>query len=160
MDPTTQEQIFVGWLRQHKGLMLKVVRSFAFRQADRDDLFSGSRNPTVEIDTDIQRAVQSLDLGLRFAPFTATAWARKEDRHREKRVAYDDLPGPDTSDVNDKRLDWLYEQIGRLPLDDRTLCLLMLEGYVVMQRALRRDYLPRKRELQGLPDRFLNPEAI
>ncbi len=44
--------------------MLKVVRSFAFRQADRDDLFSGSRNPTVEIDTDIQRAVQSLDLVL------------------------------------------------------------------------------------------------
>jgi len=38
--------------------------------------------------------------------------------------------------------------------------LALLVAYVAMQRALRRDYFPRKRELQGLRDRFLNPEAI
>ena len=37
--------------------------------------------------------------------------------------------------------------------------LALLVAYVAMQRAMRRAYLPKKRELEGLRDRFINPEA-
>lgn len=129
MDPATQQQIFARWLSQHKGLMLKVVRSFAFRQADRDDLFQ-------EVATQVWKSIATFDEQsksstwvYRVALFTASAWARKENRHQVNRVEYNDDPIPDRSDENEEQLAWLYEQIGRLPLDDRTLCLLLLEGY-------------------------------
>jgi hypothetical protein len=35
----------------------------------------------------------------------------------------------------------------------------LLVAYVVMQVAMRNAYLPKKRELEGLRDRFLDPEA-
>ena len=37
--------------------------------------------------------------------------------------------------------------------------LALLVAYVAMQHALRTTYLPKKRELEGLRDRFLDPEA-
>lgn len=132
MDPAQQQQIFSSWFSQHKGLVLKVVRSFAFRQADRDDLFQ-------EIATQVWKSIptfneksQASTWVYRVALFTATAWARKEERRRMNCVSYDEHPvsdGSDERDERDERLGWLYEQIGRLPVDDRTLCLLMLEGY-------------------------------
>ena len=129
MDPATQQQIFARWLSQHKALMLKVVRSFAFSQADRDDLFQ-------EVATGVWKSIptfneqsKSSTWVYRVALFAATAWARKEDRHRVHSVSYGDHPIPGRSDENEEQLAWLYEQIGRLPLDDRTLCLLLLEGY-------------------------------
>lgn len=129
MDPTTQQQKFASWLSQHKGLMLKVVRSFAFCQADRDDLFQ-------EVATQVWKSIPTFDERskastwvYRVALFTATASARKEGRHRLQQVTDSDHPISERPDENDERLAWLYEQVGRLPLDDRTLCLLLLEGY-------------------------------
>ncbi|MEM6692473.1 MAG: sigma-70 family RNA polymerase sigma factor [Planctomycetota bacterium] len=128
MEPATQQQIFSRWLSQHKGLMLKVVRSFAFSQSDRDDLYQ-------EVATQVWKSIPKFNSQskastwvYRVALFTATAWARKEDRHQLNSVSYDDHPVPDRPDENEDRLSWLYEQIGRLSVGDRTLCLLMLEG--------------------------------
>jgi RNA polymerase sigma-70 factor (ECF subfamily) len=38
---TEQEQklIFENWLGQHKGLIFKIIRAYAFTAMDRDDLF-------------------------------------------------------------------------------------------------------------------------
>ena len=39
MKPNEQQRIFEEWLAQHKGLLFKVVRAYAFNSHDQDDLF-------------------------------------------------------------------------------------------------------------------------
>ncbi len=39
MDERTQKQIFDDWLSQHKGILFKIVRAYAFNPNDQEDLF-------------------------------------------------------------------------------------------------------------------------
>jgi len=39
MHEQEQKQIFDNWLHQHKGILFKIVRAYAFNAHDRDDLF-------------------------------------------------------------------------------------------------------------------------
>lgn len=39
MNENLQKQIFEDWLNEHKGIVFKIVRTFAFNQADQEDLF-------------------------------------------------------------------------------------------------------------------------
>jgi RNA polymerase sigma-70 factor (ECF subfamily) len=39
MDERKQKQIFDDWLSQHKGIMFKIIRAYAFNEHDQEDLF-------------------------------------------------------------------------------------------------------------------------
>jgi RNA polymerase sigma-70 factor (ECF subfamily) len=39
MDEGTQKKIFDSWLHEHKGILFKIVRAFAFTPHDQVDLF-------------------------------------------------------------------------------------------------------------------------
>lgn len=136
MSEDDQREIFSRWLDQHKGIFFKIVRAFAFTPHDQDDLFQ-------EISLQIWQSIPEFrgDSKIstwiyRVALFAATVWARKKKKE------------PKTQDIadiehvlshqqleQDERVIWLYEQISQLEPIDRSVCLLMLEGFSYKEMA-------------------------
>lgn len=131
MEVSEQSRVFDEWLSKHKGLLFKVVHTYAFTPHDREDLFQ-------EIATQVWnsisrfRAESAVTTWLyRVALNTALAWSRKERKHRDQAQAPEEqepvlLEG---SRTKDRRLGWLYEQIAQLDHVDRSLTLLLLDGH-------------------------------
>ncbi len=137
MDEAEQQRIFDDWMGRHKGLCFKVVRAYAFTHQDQQDLFQ-------EIATQVWRSVPAFrgeaaesTWIYRVALYAAVAWSRGEKRHRTVREA---LNGADAVLLarppgRDRRLDWLYERIARLDEIDRSLTLLLLDGFSYREMA-------------------------
>lgn len=131
MKPDEQKRIFEEWLAEYRGLLFKVVRAYAFTLHDQDDLFQ-------EIATQVWNSVPNYrgDCAVttwiyRVALYAAMAWTKKEQRHRDNQqsMGSDDRPILQPSSHENPQLDWLYEQIAQLDGIDRSLTLLMLDGF-------------------------------
>ena len=130
-----QEEIFERWIQEHKGLVLKVVRANAVNGDDRNDLFQ-------EIVFQIWRSIPSFQAKAKISTWvyrvalnTAMVWRRSEGKHRHLRDPLCVSNEPSDSDgspskrlENQEELDWLYEEIRRLPAVDRSLALLYLDA--------------------------------
>jgi RNA polymerase sigma-70 factor (ECF subfamily) len=127
-----RDRIFGDWLADHKGILFKVVNAYAFEHADRQDLFQ-------EIVFQVWRSVDAFrgDSSVptwiyRIALNTAITWNRKEHKHqRGKRPleGVENLPIEGLPDTHDPRVEWLYRQIAQLKDMDRSVALLMLDGF-------------------------------
>jgi RNA polymerase sigma-70 factor (ECF subfamily) len=67
----------------------------------------------------------------RIALNTAIKWNRDEQKHREGRQSFENVEHllQKNQQQRDTRLDWLYREIGKLDKIDRSLCLLLLDGF-------------------------------
>ncbi len=137
MQKDEQQQVFDDWLRNHQGLFFKVVRAYAFTPPDQEDLFQ-------EIATQVWRSIPGFrgDAAAttwiyRVALNAAIAWTQKERRHREGKQALDGLEPAmlQASPSTDERVEWLYEQIRQLNEIDRSLTLLLLDGFSYKEMA-------------------------
>lgn len=128
----TKDRRLQEWLTKHEGLLIKIVRTFSFTPHDQDDLFqeiafqlwqSADRyhHETAAETTWIYR------VGLN----TAISWTRKEKTRQKQRKQLTHAAHSlrSTSELIDPRLDWLYEQIALLNNIDRSLTLMMLDGF-------------------------------
>lgn len=131
MLDSERDRIFGEWLSGHKGILFKVVHAYAFEHADRQDLFQ-------EIAIQIWRSVEAFrgessvpTWMYRVALNTAIAWTRKEDRHQRGKqpLAVVERLLTTSSDARDPRVEWLYQQIALLKDVDRSVALLMLDGF-------------------------------
>lgn len=132
MRDTERDRIFGEWLEGHKGILFKVVHAYAFEHANRQDLFQ-------EIAIQVWRSVEAFrgDSSVptwlyRVALNTAIAWTRKENRHQRGRETLDAVEGLlATSDYGeaDPRVEWLYRRIAQLKDVDRSVALLLLDGF-------------------------------
>ncbi len=132
MGDSERDRIFGDWMENHKSILFKVVRAYAFDHADRQDLFQ-------EVAIQIWRSVDgfrgdsSVPTWLyRVALNTAIAWNRKEDRHRRGMQPFDVVEGlltASSSDGHDPRVEWLYQQIAQFKDVDRSVAILMLDGF-------------------------------
>lgn len=130
MTPTQHQQTFQTWLDQHRALMFKVLRAYAFTAMDRDDLFQ-------EIIIQVWRSVpafrerSSVTTWIyRIALNTAIKWSRKERRHHNQEELDNARHIVSESNVQvDERLDWLYDEIHNLNEIDRSVALLMLDDF-------------------------------
>lgn len=132
MHDAERERIFGEWLAGHRGILFKVVRAYAWTPADRDDLFQ-------EIAIQVWRSVaayrgeSSVPTWLyRVALNTALAWTRKEVRHqrgKEPLEAAEGLLLEVRAERSDPRVEWLYQQIAQLKEVDRSVALLLLDGF-------------------------------
>ncbi len=137
MSEDQQRHIFEKWLGQYKTLMFKVVRAYAFTAMDQDDLFQ-------EIAIQAWRSIpmfrqeSSVTTWLyRISLNTAIKWVKKERKHHEAKETLDSVEyilqeNPVQIDV---RLDWLYEEISRMDEIDRSITLLLLEGFSYREMA-------------------------
>lgn len=129
MTDEEREQIFLQWQSEHRGILLKVTRSFALSRGDQEDLvqeiliqlwqsldrFGGQSKPSTWI--------------YRVALNTAMDWQRGERRRRrrmEKMVAMDAY-WLEKKDPENERLTFLYEAIHKLLPHERYLVLLYLD---------------------------------
>ena len=132
MQHSERDRVFNEWLARHRGLLFKVVHAYAFAHADREDLFQ-------EIAVQVWRSVDAFrgDSSVptwiyRVALNTAIAWTRKEDRHQRGKQPLAVVEGVLTTEsaaARDPRLDWLYRQIAQLKDVDRSVALLLLDGF-------------------------------
>lgn len=131
MTEHEQKRIFDGWIRQYKALLFKIVRAYAFTSMDRDDLFQ-------EITIQVWRSVLSFRHEssvatwlYRIALNVAIKWSGRERRFSEGREGLEgvQLVLRDNDIAYDARLAWLYEEIKHLDEIDRSISLLMLEGF-------------------------------
>ncbi len=131
MKAPEQKRIFDEWLETHRGLFFKVVRSYAFTPHDQDDLFQ-------EIATQVWHSIPKFRKDAkvstwiyRVALYSAMAWSKKERRYRDRIQTVEEFEPTLLKPVKQTsgQLDWLFEQIGQLNEIDRSLTLLMLDGY-------------------------------
>src|SRR5690606_33455632 len=130
MTSTEHQQTFQTWLDQHRALMFKVLRAYAFTPMDRDDLFQ-------EIIIQVWRSVPAFQEKsavttwiYRIALNTASKWSRKERKHHNQEELDNVRHIVVESNVQvDDRLGWLYDEISRLNEIDRSVALLMLDDF-------------------------------
>ena len=125
-----RDRIFNDWLAVHKGIVFKVVHAYAFEHADRQDLF---QEIVIQIwhSVDAFRGESSVPTWMyRVALNTAMAWTRREDRHQRGKQPLEGLAGLLTAaEKRDPRVEWLYRQIAQLRDVDRSVALLLLDGF-------------------------------
>lgn len=136
MTETQQKDIFEKWLSQHKGLIFKIVRSYAFSAMDQDDLF---QEIIIQVWHSISafRHESSVTTWLyRIALNTAIKWTRKERKHNQTETL-ENVPHVlrESRIQIDERLAWLYEEIYKLDEIDRSVTLLLLEGFSYKEMA-------------------------
>jgi RNA polymerase sigma-70 factor (ECF subfamily) len=130
MTESEQRQIFDEWLHQHKGIFFKVVRAYAFNQHDQDDLFQEIALQVWKSIPDFRGESKPSTWIYRVALYTASTWVRGEKKRPFTQPLADTVQALiATNQPRDERLEWLYEQIAQLDPLDRSVCLLMLDGY-------------------------------
>lgn len=129
-DP--REETLNRWLNCHQGIVYKLVRVYADGSHDRDDLFQ-------EIAVQLWRSIPSYrgeakesTFVYQVALFAALAWSRKATRReREVPTASDQVEQSvfRPTATPDPRVEWLYDRISEFAPVDRSLVLLLLDGY-------------------------------
>lgn len=125
-----RNRILGEWIERHQAVLFKVARAYGATHADREDLFQ-------EIALQLWHSVPAFrgDCAVttwiyRVALNTALVWHRRERKHGTGRQEFEAatalLVAPAASDP---RLDWIYRRIGELDEGNRSLALLMLEGF-------------------------------
>ena len=131
MTEHEQQQIFEEWIARYKALLFKVVRTYAFTSSDREDLFQ-------EIAIQVWHSIKTFkaDAAIttwlyRIALNTSFKWVRKEYKHQRGIEALDNVEHilQENKQLIDDKLVWLYEEISKLDEIDRSITLLMLDGF-------------------------------
>lgn len=130
------KSVFDAWLASHKGVLFKVVRAYAFSRQDQEDLFQ-------ELATQVWLSIPGFKGNsapstwiYRVALNTAISWSRKELRHRGRKDSLGTEAALEpTTGGTDPRLEWLYDQIAQLGEIDRSVALLLLDGFSYQEIA-------------------------
>ena len=130
MKDGERNRIFEGWIEAHKAILFKVARAYGASHSDREDLFQ-------EIALQVWHSVDAFrgDSAAstwiyRVALNKAIAWQRRERKHGKGRQDIEAASGLLAEPaVRDPRLEWIYARIAELGEVDRSLALLMLDGF-------------------------------
>lgn len=137
MTFTEQAHIFNQWLSQHRALIFKIVRAYGNTVMDQDDLFQ-------EISIQVWRSIPAFRHEsavttwiYRIALNTAISWVSKEQKYRKTNGALETLPDVLIQPARpvDDQLAWLYEAIHALDEIDRSVALLLLDGFSYKEMA-------------------------
>ncbi|MEJ0034292.1 MAG: RNA polymerase sigma factor [Bacteroidota bacterium] len=137
MTEKHQSDILNNWIGQYKGLLFKITRSYAFTPMDRDDLFQ-------EITVQIWRSIPSfrgecavMTWLYRIALNTAIRFSQREKKQSQNKIDIDHANYVliETDNTSDDKLSWLYHEISKLHEIDRSICLLLLEGFSYKEMA-------------------------
>lgn len=127
MTESEQRQILHSWLKQHRGILFKIIRAYAFNPHDQDDLFQEISLQLWRSIPDFRGEAKASTWIYRVALYAATVWVRQEKKRPKTQPLTYALTMKATDE--DGRVNWLYEQIGQLEPIDRSVCLLMLDGF-------------------------------
>ena len=136
------ERRFRQWVGEHKGLLLKVVRSFAEAPPDQDDLFQEILLQVWLSLPNFRADSKPTTWLYRVALNTALAWKRTEKKRRHTQGAFSisEVAAPSvvgSADVerNSRIVDQLYAAIRALPPAKRALVVLYLDDFTYREIA-------------------------
>ena len=142
MTAQEQETLFRRWLKEHLGLMLKVVHGCATAPPDQDDLFQDILLQLWSSIPSFRGEAKETTWIYRVAFNTALAWRRGERRRREKHetfVKLDTSPQAQPSHVDSlaekEMVERLYAAVRQLPKVDASLALMHLDGLSYQEMA-------------------------
>ena len=125
-----RNRLFGDWLEAHKAILFKVSRAYGATHADREDLFQEMvlqlwhSVPAFRGDAAVTTWIYRVALN------TALAWNRRERKHYRERQDFESASSLLTAPAaRDPRLEWIYQRIGELDEVNRSLALLMLDGF-------------------------------
>ncbi len=136
MTESEQHTVFTNWLHEHRGILFKIVRSYTSVQEDQEDLFQ-------EMAVNVWKSVPNFRNNCavstwiyRIALNQAIKWSLKSKKQKTNE-ADDEVKHilQPLEETPDERLTWLYEQIQKLDQVDRSLCLLLLDGFSYKEMA-------------------------
>ena len=136
MKLAERNRLWGEWIEAHKAIVFKVARAYGTTHADREDLFQ-------EIVLQLWHSVPAFrgDAAVttwiyRVALNTALAWNRREKKHNRERQDFESAaPLLIVPATRDPRLEWIYQRIGELDEVNRSLALLMLDGFSYREMA-------------------------
>lgn len=128
MTEKEQLDILEEWLTHHKGIIFKIVRSYTM--ADHDDLFQEIIIQLWRSIPTFRREAAVTTWMYRIALNTAIKWNKKEKKHSSSETLdkVQDLLQENGTKI-DEQLKWLYGEIYKLDEIDRSVTLLLLEGF-------------------------------
>ena len=129
MLDTERDAIFETWMEAHKAILFKVARAYGSTHSDREDLFQEIALQVWHSVTSYRGDAAAKTWIYRIALNTAMAWHRKERRHGHGRQDLDAAGLLVAAPDRDPRLDWIYGRIAELDEVNRSLALLMLDGF-------------------------------
>lgn len=127
-----REETLNRWLNCHQAIVYKLVRVYANGSHDRDDLFQEIALQLWGAIPSYRKEAKESTFVYQVALFAALGWNRKA-KHREREVATasdqveKSLFRPTAT--SDPRVEWLYDRISEFAPVDRSLVLLVLDGY-------------------------------
>lgn len=129
MTEKEQQQILEEWISQHKALILKIVKVYAFTSMDKEDLFQEILIQVWHSIPSFRHASAVTTWLYRISLNTAIKWTKKEQKHKQSEALENAQYVLQESGLPiDDRLSWLYEEIHKLDEIDRSIALLVLEG--------------------------------
>ena len=136
MTEKEQQQIFGDWLSQHKALIFKIVRAYTFTAMEQDDLFQEIIIQTWHSIPAFRRESSVNTWLYRISLNTAIKWTKKERKHYQAET----LDGvqhilQEGRIQTNERLTWLYEEIYKFDEIDRSITLLLLDGFSYKEMA-------------------------
>ena len=136
MTEKQQQQIFEDWLTQHKAVIFKIVRAYAFTVMEQDDLFQEIIIQVWHSVPKFRGEASVVTWLYRIALNTAIKWTKKERKYSRAETlegVQHILQGGRMQ--TDERLTWLYEEIYKLDEIDRSVTLLLLDGFSYKEMA-------------------------
>jgi RNA polymerase sigma-70 factor (ECF subfamily) len=127
------EKRYTDWLRDYRGILLKVARSFAAVAADQDELFQEMMLQLWRSLPRFQAQAKPSTWVYRVCLNTAQTWRRTEQRRQYlagplPSESASDAPSPGVAHEQAETLAALYTAVRALPPADRALVLLLLDG--------------------------------
>ncbi len=131
MKETEQRQIFQKWLDNYRALLFKVINSYAFNTEDQNDLFQEVCLQTYRSVPNFKAESAASTWLYRIALNTAIKWSTREKKHVDAHQEIETMTNmlQTGHEPKDERVAWLYSEIRKLNEIDRSLTLLLLDGY-------------------------------
>lgn len=132
---TDPETIFTGWLREHRGILFKVARSFAAEPVTQGELVQEMMLQLWRSLPRFRAEAKASTWIYRVCLNTAHTWQRGEARQNRRTQPLVDVPeiacaapSPTAAQENAEALAALYAAVRVLPTAERSLVLLLLDG--------------------------------
>lgn len=127
MTKEKQEEILKSWLRDHKPILYKIIRVYAEDLDDQNDLFQEITIQLWKSIPNFREQCVATTWIYRVGLNTALKWKTKGKKNTAEQINDDQLI--ETEVNTHPHLDWLYQEITLLNKIDRSLTLLMLDGF-------------------------------
>ncbi len=132
-----QQKTFNSWIKDYRALLFKVVRAYTLNNDDANDLFQEIAIQVWKSIPNFRGESAASTWLYRIALNTAIRWSKRERKHNDGKQDFDSSAYmlEYKPDQQDERLEWLYYQIAQMDEVDKSLTLLLLDGFSYKEMA-------------------------